>query len=81
MRSIIRWLFGPRYPEVRRVIINLKSGTALKGLLYKHLDQYIVLREAVLYQATGKPVGQAPAAVDGEVLVRQADVDFIQVVS
>lgn len=74
-------LFGrPSYPELKRVIINLKSGTSIRGLLYRHANGYIVVREADLLQSLGKPAGAKPVSVDGEVLVRSDDVDFIQVV-
>lgn len=77
LRRVIR---GPRYPEAERIIINTKSGTTLRGLLLKHWGRYIVLREAELVQSLGKPAGQRPVSVDGEVLVILSDVDFIQVI-
>lgn len=79
--SLLATWFPRPYPELRRVIINLKSGTAVRGLLYKHVNGYILLREADLLQSLGKASGVKPAPVDGEVLVGRADVDFIQVVS
>lgn len=77
--SIIERLFPRPYPALERVIINLKSGTAVRGLLYNHAGRYIVLREADLLQSLGKSAGPKPVPVDGEVLVNQSDVDFIQV--
>lgn len=77
--TLLQRLFPPPYATLERVIINLKTGTALKGLLYKHAGRYIVLREVDLLQSFGKPTGAKPVPVDGEVLVNQADIDFIQV--
>lgn len=69
------WLdyFRP-YPELKTVIVNLKSGTGFRGVLWRQAGPYLVLRNVEILQdrAGGK-------AVDGEVLVKQVDVDFIQV--
>lgn len=70
-----------RYPELRKIIINLKSGTALRGLMYRHAGRYLVLREADLLQSLGQPGNGKAVKMDGEVLVLSADIDFIQVVS
>lgn len=78
MSRVPRW-FHPVFPEAERVIINTKTGTALRGVLVKHWGRYIVLREADLLQSLGKPNATKPIPVDGEVLVNQADIDFIQV--
>ncbi len=77
--GVLKLLRGPHYPEAERVIINTKSGTAIRGLLLKHWGRYIVLREAELLQSLGKAPGPKPVPVDGEVLVEHADIDFIQV--
>ena len=61
------------YPEVRQVVVNLKSDKALKGVLYKRNYDYIILKQAVLIEnAQTKPV-------DGEVMVFTNEIEFVQV--
>lgn len=60
---------------VRKVIVNLKSDKAFRGVLWRRTGEYLVLRDAELL----KPRGEV-ARVDGEVMVYRADVEFIQVV-
>jgi hypothetical protein len=59
------------YPELKECIVNLKSGTAFQGLIFKKTGGYYVMRQAVLLPEQ-KPI-------DGEVLVRICDIDFIQI--
>jgi hypothetical protein len=69
-------LFPPRYPCLRRVVVNVKSGTALRGLLWERRGGYLVLREAELLVPR-----QAPTSMDGEVAIPAEAVDFIQVLN
>ena len=64
------------YPTCHKAIVNLKSGTTLRGVIWRRRGGYLVLRQAELLRPR-----EAPMAMDGEVLVYRADVDFIQVVS
>ncbi len=68
-------LFG-RIPCVRRrVICNLSDDhTAVQGVLYEVRGSWLVLKNASLLSAGGKPVD-----VDGDVLVDRQRVLFIQV--
>lgn len=67
-------LFGPRYPVLRRVVVNTTSGTALRGLLWQRRGGYLVVREAELLVAR-----QTPTPVDGEVAIPMGHIDFLQV--
>lgn len=67
-----------RYPELRKVVVNLKSGTAFHALVWRHDGPYVVLREVAMLEDKGEKIEQR--AVDGEVAVLRADVDFIQVI-
>lgn len=67
-----------RYPELRRVVVNLKSGTAFRGLAWKHAGEYLILRDVEMVADRNNTARQV---VDGETAVRRADIDFIQVVS
>jgi small nuclear ribonucleoprotein (snRNP)-like protein len=67
-----------RYPELRTVIVNLRSGTAFKAVVWRHDGPYLVLRNAEMLSDRDTA---ARKTVDGEVLVKVADVDFLQVVA
>jgi hypothetical protein len=58
------------YPELKEAIVNLKSGTAFRGLVYRKAGMFYVMRQAVLLP-DNKPI-------DGELLVKIDDIDFIQ---
>jgi small nuclear ribonucleoprotein (snRNP)-like protein len=68
-------MLGPR-PLVlrRRVLVNLKTGKALEGVLWTRRRGVLVLKDATLLEPKVPPV-----KVDGEVLVDRANVDFVQV--
>lgn len=55
------------------VVVNLKTGTALAGVLVRQEGPLLFLRNVTLYAA-----GAEPAPVDGEVVVERERVDFIQ---
>lgn len=57
------------------MIVNLKSGSAFRGVVWRHRGPYVMIRNAQLLQADGAQ----PLSLDGEVVVQQRDVDFIQV--
>ncbi|WAB09114.1 RNA binding protein [Arthrobacter phage Eesa] len=57
----------------RRVVVNLKTGRALDGVLVRRDGPLLFLKNAVLLEE-----GSEPAAIDGEAVVQAADIDFIQ---
>lgn len=65
-----------KYPELRTVIVNLRSGTSFRALVWHHAGPYMVLREVEMLQDRDNT---ARKAVDGEVVVKLADIDFVQV--
>lgn len=69
-------LFGPRYPELRRIVLNTKTGKAFRGVLWQRRRGYVVLRNAQLLKARGETV-----PMDGEVVIEVANIDFIQVLA
>ncbi len=69
------WLTGPRYPVTERVIVNTKTGKAFRGVVWARRSGYLVLRDAALLRGKGEAV-----PMDGEVLVPELDVEFIQIV-
>lgn len=68
-----RWFI--RYPTCRKGIVNLKSGSAFRGVIWRRVGGYLVLRQAELLRPR-----EAPLALDGETLVYERDVDFIQII-
>ncbi len=69
------WPFEPRYPCLRQVIVNTRTERAFKGVLWQRRGGYLVLRNAELLKGRGEVV-----PMDGEVLIDERSVDFIQVV-
>ena len=67
-------LLPPSYPTLRRVIVNLKTDKAFRGVLWQKRGKYLVLREAELLKGRGETV-----QMDGEVVVEASNVDFLQV--
>ncbi len=57
----------------RQVIVNLKSGTTFRGLLWSQRGRWVVLRQASML-GPGED-----RTVDGEVAVDRRDVDFVQI--
>lgn len=68
-----------RYPELRQVLVNLKSGTAFRGVVFQRKGDYLVLKSAEIIQDRSQQAKKQP--VDGEVMIFRADIDFIQVVN
>lgn len=63
------------YPTCRKGIVNLKSGSSLRGVIWARRRGYLILRNAELLRAR-----ESAVAMDGEVLVYEREVDFIQLV-
>jgi small nuclear ribonucleoprotein (snRNP)-like protein len=70
--SALAWLVW-RGLHSRRVVVNLKSGRALDGLLVRRSADLLFLRNATVMEP-----GAEPARLDGEAVIARADVDFIQ---
>ncbi len=64
-----------RYPTLRRVIVNTKTDRAFRGVLWRKVGGYLVLREAELLKGKGETT-----PMDGEVLIESSNVDFMQVI-
>ena len=65
-----------RYPELRQVIVTTKTDRSIRGLLWRRRRGYLVLKQAELLRAKAEPV-----AMDGDVVIEAANVDFLQVTS
>jgi small nuclear ribonucleoprotein (snRNP)-like protein len=73
----MRWSFWQPYPQLRRVIVNLKSGTVFRGLIWQRKGPFLVLREVEML--SDRDSKMEPRGTNGEILVQLVDVDFIQV--
>ncbi|WPM94253.1 hypothetical protein VB1_CDS0004 [Arthrobacter phage Marchesin] len=57
----------------RRCVVNLRSGSAIDGVLVRKEGPLLFLKNAALLEQ-----GQQPAQIDGEAVVQCSHVDFIQ---
>lgn len=64
---------GWRLVVARRVVVNLKSGRAIDGLLVRRSGGLLFLKNAVLHEPDAEPV-----PLDGEAVVERSQIDFIQ---
>lgn len=71
--AFLTWLGFRRTLVRRKVVVNLLSGRAFVGILYRQAGPLLVLRDTVMHDP-----GAEPAAVDGEVVVERDQVEFIQ---
>lgn len=65
------------YPELKTGIVNLKSGTSFRCVVWRVVGAFVVLRNVEMFQDRDHTERHA---VDGEVIVKLSDIDFIQVV-
>lgn len=63
-----------------RVLLNLKSGTAISGVLVRARGELLELKAARLHASAGSPPLAKPVALEGPVIVPHQDVDFGQIV-
>ena len=68
-------MFEP-YPCLREVLVNTKTESSFRGVLWRRRRGYLVLRNALLLRPRAEP-----QRMDGEVMIESANVDFIQVLT
>lgn len=64
------------YIELKTGIVNLQSGTSFRCVIWRRSGSFLVLRNVEMLQDRERSIHKA---VDGEVIVKLADVDFVQV--
>jgi len=64
------------YPECKTGIVNLRSGTAFRGVIWRISGPFLVLRNV---EMTSDRDNVMRRAVDGEIIVERSQIDFIQV--
>lgn len=62
-----------RLVKARRVVLNLRSGQAIDGLLIRQDGPLLFIAEASLHQG-----GDNPTPIDGQAVVERHTIDFIQ---
>jgi hypothetical protein len=68
------WSIRPwRLVQARRVVVNLRSGQAIQGLLVRQSGPLLFLAEAELHEGNNSPV-----PLDGQAVIERPTVDFIQ---
>jgi hypothetical protein len=60
--------------ERRRILVPLKSGAALRGILWATGDGLLVLKAAEYLED-----GRDPVPIDGEAIIETTNVEFVQV--
>ena len=75
---LVEWfksLFRPPYPCLSESIVNLRGDplVSFRGVIWQRRAGFIILKNAQMFRARHEPV-----AMDGEVLVFEKDIEFIQ---
>ena len=63
-----------RLVKARRVVVNLRSGQAIEGLLVKQEGPLLFIAEARLHEGSENPV-----PIDGQAVLERPNIDFIQI--
>jgi IS5 family transposase len=64
-----------RYPELKTIIAHTRTDKSFRGVLWQKRRDYLVLRGARILLANGET-----RAVDGELVIHQDNIDYLQVV-
>lgn len=62
-----------RLVRARRVVVNLRSGQAVDGLLVRQSGPLLFIAEARLHEG-----GDNPVPIDGQAVIERPNIDFIQ---
>lgn len=62
-----------RLVRARRVVVNLRSGQAIDGLLTKQEGSLLFISEARLLEGSDQPT-----PIDGQAVIERQTIDFIQ---
>lgn len=65
--------FWQKYPEKKQGIVNLKTNSSFRGVIWTISGQFLVLRNAEMLS------GDGVKGLDGEIILNLSDVEFIQV--
>lgn len=68
------WWRARRYIVHRRVVVNLRTGTAVSGVVTSVRGPLLIVRDATVHD------GEQAAPADGEIVIDRANVDYVQAV-
>jgi hypothetical protein len=68
------WWRARRYVVRRRVVVNLRTGTAVSGVVTEVRGPLLIVRDATVHD------GDQAAPADGEIVIDRANVDYVQAV-
>ena len=71
---VVDTLWARRLMVRRQVLVQLLSGRAVRGVLWALKGRLLVLKSATLLEP-----GSDPVAMDGDVVIERAQVDYTQV--
>lgn len=66
-------IFRRKHPALLRQVLVVCGDTAIRGVLYHVSGPYLVLRDAMIIER-----GAEPAKADGELIVKETRVDYVQ---
>lgn len=67
-------MFGPSYPERRRISVTTRSNDTYRGVLWEKTREYLLLKSAQqMYHDA------PPRTVDGDLLIFRENVELVQV--
>ena len=69
------WWRARRYIVRRRVVVNLRTGTGVSGVITDVRGPLLIVRDATVHD------GDQAAPADGEVVIDRANVDYVQAVA
>jgi hypothetical protein len=58
-----------------RVVVNLKTGSAVSGVLYRADSQLLEIKEPTVHEP-----GAESASADGSMVIERSNVDYVQIV-
>lgn len=68
------WWRARRLVVHRRVVVNLRTGTAVSGVITGIRGPLLIIRDATVHD------GDQAAPADGEIVIDRANVDYVQAV-
>lgn len=58
-----------------RVVVNLRSGSAIEGVLYRADTKLLEIKNPTVHEP-----GAEPAPADGSMVIERSNVDYVQIV-
>lgn len=75
LAGFLTWHMHPwRLVRARRVVVNLRSGQAVDGLLVRQAGPLLFIAEGQLMEGNSSPI-----PLDGQAVIERQNIDFIQV--